>query len=1302
MKERDGCQSIDSSKKHKGRSKKYKSPPRSFDPNCWPKVIISRDNRICKIADESSGTSSTFLEAQSSKLQAKTEKEEAGCDVQHLCCEESYANFEEEQSVCLISSSSEIQEDSETCETTTKNEKDSKNVDEPVLDCSISETIDQDRPIFVDLTADEKNTWKQTILKRFSDVNTLTRANQEETGNEKCSGVVALESRIMIADSSSKVNYKGPASLATALRDRRPCFIPVQPNHSLPIRPAPPAPTRSFRVDCSSLLVVSKPINLDVVEVEPVKSISISNEEVLKNADINLDEQDSIKESASSLSYVIPQISSVESLRGPKRKFNDNVEHENTKKKRSQEADSSQNREECVESSIKEFLKNFCGSKETGGPQNLCGDKCAKMVSTTKEDNGSKVVPPLRLKKVLRTEADKYSNSQITTGSEQETNYRIITGSTPRPQSNPVPSTWSEMLCEKETNPASLKTDSYKLKYRRNRLKQKLRELRNKAQELAKQMANDTSYQQNTRLRQVMNRYEKQIENLSKLHSKLSIAIPASSEVINVNDNGACPTDDKYLFVNLNEEREEPLKNNFLDSSPEPPKLSPRSPLNYETVQLGEISNSPPILPRVCLPDSIDEDLDLQVSETKIWPIIGDSMEPTVSTIQCNSMEEAPADLKECVQTRQQNSTNNVHVEDFDNGSLNRTEKVIRFFEDDRMSVEKKEEGNKLVDEIPDPPMVQKSEKIKCLGFSDQITGISSVASGLQAAASVSASNMFESTPAEQLTSSRERVPQHNSYVSSRSNVMFTKVSETGQNMQKVTSSSNQLIQTDSIGTSKQEHVTSQQNCKGEKLSNDLAQRSGSSNSITEQFPTLGNWVARMSKKQTLKPKSKLQTMGNDSFASTENASRIPGPEMQKISGPSATDNILNNTPQCNTDRWQYYQPQQRRQQLLQHVAGSVTLSQPVPSVPPLRPNIYSPLPMNQFYPNNYAIDPYNGVALSYHPAMYPYGTYPYHSRLHPSFLPGYNFPMQEGLRPLQHADKRFPPMQEPMIKYPSPTTSNLQHPNNLSFDRLRGRSTNNANTGYLPPLFLPSPSLPASQQTLLRVPLSGHSMNSQYSQNRMIPDVVAAAAAAAVVAAASFDRQRDTITSNRANNDALQTSGLTNVIESPLVANDNKPVINRDATNHTQDVSLSEEGQENNVKYQQMQNFLFDRLSLVKAADNFAQTNPVVANEAQVMPSIDSTTPYRVALVPSHAQLSKTTPGNPLRNCKTPHLGKVNRSPNSLHNLSCSNCGVIGPKFKCLGCEMIFYCDERCQEKHWGVHMQWCPKKMPKLKKVT
>lgn len=79
------------------------------------------------------------------------------------------------------------------------------------------------------------------------------------------------------------------------------------------------------------------------------------------------------------------------------------------------------------------------------------------------------------------------------------------------------------------------KSDGYKIKYRRNRLRQKLRGLRGKARELSREMAEcdnaaDTSPQHSTRLRQMMNCYEKQIENISKLLCKLSASIPSTND----------------------------------------------------------------------------------------------------------------------------------------------------------------------------------------------------------------------------------------------------------------------------------------------------------------------------------------------------------------------------------------------------------------------------------------------------------------------------------------------------------------------------------------------------------------------------------------------------------------------------------------------------------------------------------------------------------------------------------------------------------------------------------------------------
>lgn len=79
--------------------------------------------------------------------------------------------------------------------------------------------------------------------------------------------------RNLVADSSSKT--RNARSLATALRDRGSYLIPVQPNRSLPIRPAP-LPTRSFRKNGPSLLVLSKPANLDLVDSDPIKSSSLN------------------------------------------------------------------------------------------------------------------------------------------------------------------------------------------------------------------------------------------------------------------------------------------------------------------------------------------------------------------------------------------------------------------------------------------------------------------------------------------------------------------------------------------------------------------------------------------------------------------------------------------------------------------------------------------------------------------------------------------------------------------------------------------------------------------------------------------------------------------------------------------------------------------------------------------------------------------------------------------------------------------------------------------------------------------
>ncbi|CAK9820518.1 hypothetical protein ANTPLA_LOCUS10644 [Anthophora plagiata] len=1329
IKERDGYRS-NSPEKQRGRSKKYTSSLKLFAKNCSPKVMIYRNNSVCKQTKDFSRTSgSSFLEESLNKLQVKEEKVEC----EHVCYNENGTNFAKGQDgVYLISSSNETQTSFEVYETLEKTRKTLKNDDEPIeesgFDSSAEESVifgtdSREKLIFIDLTADEKNTWKQTILKRFCDAKAST-VNETENENEKHSTNVALEPRIMIADNSTKLNCNGGnGSLATALRDRGPCIIPVQPNRSLPILPAPSVPTRSVRKDCSPLLILPKSTTSDTIEVESKKLINtLSNEKIHKEKGVNFEEgQMASRKFMSSLDYVFPQISSVRSLTGMKRKNDNGTECDtnndvgNRKKKKLQEIDSSRNKTEGVESSIKEFLTNFCGSNATTDIQNLCTNKCARVV-TTKEEN-DKLVPPLRLKKIERTETKGYSNSQITTGIEYESNYRIVTGATPRPTSSPSLVNWNEISYEKSADTELANTDSYKLKYRRNRLKQKLCELRSKSLELAKQMANDTNSQQSTKLRQVMNRYEKQIENLSKLYGKLSAALPVPNEVFDVNNDNSNHPGSRHPFANMNETILTSMSNNSPVSSPEPPKLSPRSPLNYDNILPEEVRNSPPILPRVCLTISSNEDLvdeELQITKRNVWSVNEESTSlayPSDSP-RNNYVDNVSSDSEKHLRTTPVGKQNNISFDTensnlgINKGSLD-ISKNIQFPENNHAIQEERNGRNNLAEEFPQNClMIQESEKFKCHEFSNPGPVISSVTSGLEMPTALEKNEMFKITSTKQLASSREHILQRNSYESNQHDVSTSKDNEDNQNTQKVTSSSGQSTKFDTIGTTpSQENFTIQQDYKREEIPNDTIQKS--SHSITEQFPTLGNWLARMSKKQTAKAKSKVQTVRNFPCASTEDSVRvkIPGPEIPKMVGPNITNNIMNTTPQCNTEIWQYHHHQQQRQQLLQHVAASVTLSQPVATTPSLRSSICTSMPMAQFYPNNYTIDPYNSTTLNYHPPICPYGTYPYHSRLHSTSLPGY-FPVQDSLRSMQHMDKRFSPVQDPLVRYPSPLTNTLQHPGNLEFDRLRGNSiiNNVGTTTCLSSLFSSPPSLSSSHQVLSRVPLVGYSGNNQFSRNRMIPDVVAAAAAAAVAAAASLDRQCDTLTYNRNNTDALSSTNITNVIggESPHVPSSNKSAINRDVTNQTPDGNFNKEGHEN-AKYQQMQNFLFDRLALVKTADNFAETNSAIDNDTQTtMTPTVSTAQYQVPLIPPYVQLSKNLLRNEFRNCKTPHLEKVNRSPNSSHNFTCSNCGIVGPMFKCLGCEMAFYCNEKCQEKHWYVHVQRCPKKMPKLKKVA
>lgn len=384
-------------------------------------------------------------------------------------------------------------------------------------------------------------------------------------------------------------------------------------------------------------------------------------------------------------------------------------------------------------------------------------------------------------------------------------------------------------------------------------------------------------------------------------------------------------------------------------------------------------------------------------------------------------------------------------------------------------------------------------------------------------------------------------------------------------------------------------------------------------------------------------------------------------------------------------------------------------------------------------------LDPYGGAAFGYHSAICPYGDYPYHSRLHATAPPisGYQIgPLQDPhastLRQMQHLDKRYPTQDTAarhfttdLLKYSGTLSAGgYQHAAaaaaaaGLDYDRLRtatAATQNGTASACLPPLLLPPPSLAASaQQSLARTPLAGYpGSNGQCGRNRMIPDVVAAAAAAAVVAAASFGRQRGTLPSYGRTDTEIVSEGIGGVMDnesSQLMAANRVTNHERLPQEQVQPVgtvsSVNVDSRLNNG-YRQLQNLILDRLPYVKADDAYPQSSTTIFDDNTQEPTVASSVPtstYKsnTILASSSALAAKEPARKENRNCETPHLGKVNRTLETTSNLECSNCGLTGSMFKCLGCETAFYCDERCQTRHWNIHVEKCPKRMPKLKKLV
>lgn len=351
---------------------------------------------------------------------------------------------------------------------------------------------------------------------------------------------------------------------------------------------------------------------------------------------------------------------------------------------------------------------------------------------------------------------------------------------------------------------------------------------------------------------------------------------------------------------------------------------------------------------------------------------------------------------------------------------------------------------------------------------------------------------------------------------------------------------------------------------------------------------------------------------------------------------------------------------------------------------------------------------PYNGATFGYQSTMYStYNDYSYHSRLHQGTpMTNYHIPMQDTLnspiRPLSHVDKSLSSLQNPNPNFTSDIfpysgshqTVKYQPPNDFDFNQLGITSTNNHNSesNYLSSVLFSSTSPPSgSQQTLPHPPLSEYpANNNQYGYNRPILDVVATTSAAAAAAAASIGKQRASL--------PIYSQSTSTAINAVMEMNSTWLTSNT-SNNRTGENLLSNQGQPinvgkkepqwNNAGYRPIPNLLLENLPYVRTEHNFPSTS-TFSNNIQDLPSLSTD---------SLPQMPNKASRSILRNNDKPYLGKVNKSSDTFNNLKCSNCGVVGAMLKCLGCDVAFYCNERCQFQHWNIHFETCPKRMPNLK---
>ncbi|KAH0561467.1 uncharacterized protein LOC123265718 isoform X2 [Cotesia glomerata] len=1125
---------------------------------------------------------------------------------------------------------------------------------------------------------------------------------------------------------------QGSSGLATALKDRPACVMPVQPNRSLPVLPAPHSPYRAIvsrRTSSVSDSGTSQQMLQNVqgtfTNANSTGSLSSSSSSTSTTSSSSPSSSpspspllsSSFTPSSSATIYGTPQkvrctldldkigmpnlkksnelprkpvINIIQESRsheksnqniskrlGNKRKSDDGIENINTNTgyassricakdtinnynfidiSKSPErydsivADSSGNVDPL---STQIYYTDSDAQKRESGPiKKRRKRKEKKLEEEETKITGQKVVPPLRLKKIQSLQAnipeyqpnnDEERVNQIIererqecmpkfryyqpkppevpivpdtrpTSKEHATNYRIVTGQTPPYDEHIDSSTTTSkdlqgLLFHKNNH--NFKTD-------------KLKQVNSPSK--FDKAAFDSCVKQIKKLTNLLEMLPEVSPEAAKDNVENTVQIMKTNDLPNLNASPPSSTTFTDVLPSLNN-----------SPSPEPPKLSPKTPVDFEAT---EERNSPPLLPRATSSNGENYDdwegsgyhkqINSNYNDNDNESEFNSSVNSSIITTTTGSIVTEQIDIDDKPEYLDL-STNLTKSETFVDAVNNKITKELSRIEVDcdTEQVLKIDLRNSLSPEnmVIDTTSLSKYEK--------------------ESDAEYSPENRLRIDESEELLEVQHKEPVGGATIKVVHNLTSAAVA------------ARNSVATAAITSSCD--IFNNQPTKGKsKLKDRRVAESPKSNIIIneQQFPSFGNWVAKISTKLPNHQLSRLitdkNTRPNSAISVTnevpsfshyyhyhpqlqqhqEAAKMSASPGLKHKNGLEASSKASTAEPQLKNQTWEPAE-QPSQSQLLQsnstsNISTSLLETQLQQKPQQIDPQLYPSAQLNRLLARNYPVDPYRVPLLrptSQLPDPLSTNSIPYHSSASPLLNPLSMSPSSPLSYWHQTIGKTHPESKRGFTDIP------------LNYDpiSLAKRSTYSQYHSLLPtaPINLMNPSYQIPQQ------------RQQQPQQHPSP----------------YDRLWD------------KSGHCLRPPDSPI------PTLN----------------------YSPWQSALFPPESLL-AGRSYLNSNWTADPRnllSTITPAMQNfASPYQPISVPRVRNI-KDRPEQD-RNCETPHLGKVDYSPNTARTFQCSNCGSRGPVYKCLGCEAAYYCNETCQARHWNCHVATCPKKMPKLKKVV